>query len=267
MAEIPAIAKTNRNKEQGFVFRGIDDVYFAVNPVFAAHNVFMRAEVLEVKREERPSRSGGLLTIVQARVRYHFVTTDGSSLATESLGEAMDSGDKATSKAIAIAHKYAILQMFCIPTAEQKDPDFETPEPAAARSSAPPASAPASRLPGSAPRPSGPPPASRPAAAPAGQAALPGSGPAPAAAPSPIDPKLPISESTATDISDYATAIINDKTETEESLWLRIQNYVVSRFGTPPPAVLQDLTEAEGVEVLYRLKMIAAANTPAGGGK
>lgn len=270
MAEIPAIAKTNINKDQKFAFRGIDDVYFAVNPVFAAHNVFMRAEILEIKREERPSKSGGVLTFVQARVRYHLVTVDGSSLTTESMGEGMDSADKATAKAMAIAHKYAILQMFCIPTAEAKDPDFETPDPAAARSAAPPASAPA-RLPGSAPRPAGPPPASRPATAPApapapaaGQASLPGSRPAPAAAPA---PDVPISEATQTDISDLATALIADGKETEDSLWLRIQNFVVSQFNAAPPQALPDLSEREGVAVVYRLKMLSAAALPQGGAK
>ena len=41
----------------------------------------------------------------------------------------MDSGDKATNKAMAIAMKYALFQVFCIPTEEMKDPDAETPEP------------------------------------------------------------------------------------------------------------------------------------------
>lgn len=37
----------------------------------------------------------------------------------------MDSGDKATNKAMAIAFKYACFQIFCIPTEEMKDPDAE----------------------------------------------------------------------------------------------------------------------------------------------
>ena len=45
------------------------------------------------------------------------------------VGEGMDSGDKATNKAMAIAFKYACFQVFCIPTEEMKDPDEETPDP------------------------------------------------------------------------------------------------------------------------------------------
>ena len=44
------------------------------------------------------------------------------------IGEGMDSGDKATNKAMAIAFKYACFQVFCIPTEEMNDPDSESPE-------------------------------------------------------------------------------------------------------------------------------------------
>ena len=37
----------------------------------------------------------------------------------------MDSGDKATNKAMSIAFKYACFQTFCIPTEEMVDPDAE----------------------------------------------------------------------------------------------------------------------------------------------
>ena len=59
MAELPSIYKGRKNSAQNYSFRGIDDVYNAVNPVMAKHGVFMRAEMLgEPKREERPSKSG-----------------------------------------------------------------------------------------------------------------------------------------------------------------------------------------------------------------
>ena len=41
----------------------------------------------------------------------------------------MDSGDKATNKAMSVAFKYACFQVFCIPTEEMRDPDAETPPP------------------------------------------------------------------------------------------------------------------------------------------
>ncbi len=41
----------------------------------------------------------------------------------------MDSGDKASNKALSIAMKYALLQVFCIPTEDAKDPDADSPKP------------------------------------------------------------------------------------------------------------------------------------------
>ena len=130
MAEIPSIYKDRKNDAQHYNFRGIDDVYNAVNPILAKHHVFMRADVLDVKREERPSKSGGIMAFVQVKVRYSFVAADGSFVSTDSLGEGMDSGDKATAKAMSIAQKYSIIQMFCIPTADPKDIENDNPEPA-----------------------------------------------------------------------------------------------------------------------------------------
>jgi hypothetical protein len=58
-------------------------------------------------------------------MRYLFVTTDGSSLEAVVYGEAMDSGDKATNKAMSAAHKYALLQTFLIPTEDVEDSDAD----------------------------------------------------------------------------------------------------------------------------------------------
>ena len=46
-------------------------------------------------------------------------------------GEAMDSGDKATNKAMSAAYKYAAMQAFCIPTEGDNDADATTHEVAA----------------------------------------------------------------------------------------------------------------------------------------
>jgi len=56
---------------------------------------------------------------------------DGSTLVTNYIGESMDSGDKATNKAMSTAYKYFCFQTFCIPTDEPKDSENDTPEIAA----------------------------------------------------------------------------------------------------------------------------------------
>lgn len=129
MEEVPAIGKEQVNKQQGFKFRGIDDVMNALQPLLAKNKVFIVPEILEQTREERQTTKGGNLIYSICKIKYKFYAEDGSSIEAITIGEGMDSGDKATNKAMAIAMKYALFQVFCIPTEEMKDPDSETPEP------------------------------------------------------------------------------------------------------------------------------------------
>ena len=127
MAEIGAIAKSQRNKQQGFMYRGVDDVTNALQPLLHKHGVFIVPEVLEHKREDRLSGKGNALIYSVCTIKYTFYALDGSSISAVVVGEGMDSGDKASNKAMAIAFKYACFQVFCIPTEEMVDPDAETP--------------------------------------------------------------------------------------------------------------------------------------------
>ena len=126
--EIGAIGKNKRNEQQKFMFRGIDDVYNALQPLLAKHGVFTVPQVQEDRTEERQSKAGGNLIYRVLKMRYDFYADDGSSVWCTVIGEGMDSGDKAANKAMAIAHKYALLQTFCIPTEDMKDPDSESHE-------------------------------------------------------------------------------------------------------------------------------------------
>lgn len=128
MEEIGAVGKDAVNTQQGFKYRGIDAVMNAINPALVKNHVFIVPEVLEQKREERTKRSGGALIYSVCKIKYTFYAEDGSSIVAVTVGEGMDSGDKATNKAMAIAFKYACFQVFCIPTEEMKDPDEETPD-------------------------------------------------------------------------------------------------------------------------------------------
>lgn len=127
MGEIGAIGKNKRNEQQKFMYRGIDDVMNTLNPLFAKHQVFVVPEVLDKSREERTTRNGGNLIYTTLTVRYTFYAADGSFITAQVVGEGMDSADKSTNKAMAVAMKYAMFQVFCIPTEEMVDPDSETP--------------------------------------------------------------------------------------------------------------------------------------------
>lgn len=126
MKDITHVAKAKRNQQQGFVFRGIDDVMNALHGPLQRAGVFITSQILDEKRSERTTKGGGTLFYTILRVEYRFNALDGSCVSTVVIGEAMDSGDKSTSKALSIAFKYAMMQVFSIPTEEQDDPDAET---------------------------------------------------------------------------------------------------------------------------------------------
>lgn len=129
MEEIGAVGKDAVNKQQGFKYRSIDAVMNAINPALIKNHVFIVPEVLEQQRQERTTNKGSVLIYSICRIKYTFFAEDGSCIEAVTVGEGMDSGDKATNKAMAIAFKYACFQVFCIPTEEMKDPDEETQDP------------------------------------------------------------------------------------------------------------------------------------------
>jgi len=175
MADARAIGKDSVNRQQGFSFRGIDAVMNHLHPVFAKHRVTLSTDVLSDLSEHRQSKSGGDLIYRILKLRVTYTADDGSSLGTVVMAEGMDSGDKASNKAMAIGLKIALTQTLLLPY-DEVDPDADTPPPsrktapAATSATPPPAATPAT------PAPTAP-------AAPAKPAAPPATPPAPTAPP------------------------------------------------------------------------------------
>lgn len=134
MRKIGAVGKNSKNEQQKFMYRGIDAVMNALSPVMSELGLFIVPEVLEQTREERTSikkdfntgneRTSTLLYSI-LKIKYTMYAPDGSSVSCVVIGEGMDSGDKASNKAMSVGFKYAAFQMFCIPTEEMVDPDSE----------------------------------------------------------------------------------------------------------------------------------------------
>lgn len=123
------IAKGRKNSQQNYSFRGIDDIYNALAPELAKNKLCVLPRVLERSCEERATKSGGTLFYVNVRVAFDCVSAeDGSKHEIVTMGEAMDSGDKATNKAMSAAYKYAALMAFCIPTEGDNDTENLTHE-------------------------------------------------------------------------------------------------------------------------------------------
>lgn len=124
--DIGVVSKDKVNKQQGFKYRSVDDVYSVLNPALAKNKVFILPEIMEEHREIGTSKSGGRVVSVILKMKYTVYAEDGSHIETILKGEAMDTGDKAINKAMAIAYKYLCFQLFCIPVEDMADPDAET---------------------------------------------------------------------------------------------------------------------------------------------
>jgi hypothetical protein len=123
------IAKQRTNEAQRYQFRGIDDVYNAMAPILAEHKLCILPRVTDRQVVERVNKSGTALFYVTVSMEFALVSgEDGSSHVISTIGEAMDSGDKATNKAMSAAYKYALMQAFCIPTEGDNDSENQTHE-------------------------------------------------------------------------------------------------------------------------------------------
>ena len=123
------IGKSGRNTQQGYNFRGIDQVYEALVNALVEHNLLILPRAVSRVETSRPTKSGSLMFNVVLEVEFDVVSTEDASTHTvRAFGEAQDSADKATNKASSAAYKYAVIQAFCIPVKGQPDADEETPE-------------------------------------------------------------------------------------------------------------------------------------------
>lgn len=121
--DIGGVGKNDRNAAQGFNFRGIDAVINAVAGPFMKHGIMSYpSHVISVKRGIGTTNGGKTMNTVDVIVQYAF--TDGEdTLYFEAPGEAFDSGDKATPKAMSVAYRTALLQALNLPT-DDPDPDI-----------------------------------------------------------------------------------------------------------------------------------------------
>jgi hypothetical protein len=133
------IGKDRKNEAQGFKFRGIDDVLNIIAPIYAEHGLVVIPRFtnrMQVERRKTVEKGGKTYEQV-----LYFTTLDGtfsmfhkddpSGLieAGPFPGEAMDSADKSTNKAMSAAYKYFALMTFAIPVVGTPDSDADESQP------------------------------------------------------------------------------------------------------------------------------------------
>ena len=125
MESVKGLAKRDRNAQGGFNFRGIDAVVNAVGPGLRKARVVVVPDVREYQYGEiLVGKNRTPMGHARVVVAYTFYAADGSSVACSAAGEAFDSGDKATAKAMSVAFRTALLQALALPT-DEPDPDVQ----------------------------------------------------------------------------------------------------------------------------------------------
>lgn len=121
------ISKDKVNQQQGFKYRGVDDVMNELSVLLPKHGLLILPRVTKREFVERVSAKGNPLFYTTLEIEYDFISTEDGSKHTVGpmIGEAMDSADKSANKSMAIAYKYVCFQAFCIPTEATTDPDAE----------------------------------------------------------------------------------------------------------------------------------------------
>ena len=121
------IGKNRENTFQNFKFRGIDDLYNAASALLAEHQLCVMPSYSERVQIERVNDKNKPLFWTSVRGAFAFVSAvDGSSHTVVTYGEAFDSADKSTNKAMSAAMKYALMETFTIPTEGDNDADATT---------------------------------------------------------------------------------------------------------------------------------------------
>jgi len=111
---LPGIPKGSLNEKQGFKYRSIDAVLIVVHRLFALAGVFVL-----------PARQQATY-VTRITVDWQIYGAKGDWITGQTLGEAADTFDKATSKAQTAAFKYLLWPSLSV--ADNDDNDGQTPE-------------------------------------------------------------------------------------------------------------------------------------------
>jgi len=100
-------------------YRGIESAMNEMSGVLIRNKISIAAEyedLLVTDRVRGDPKDGKFTRLVTLRGSFRFIAEDGSFVIFRAYGEAMDTGDKAITKAQSVAFRTALFQQFCVPT-------------------------------------------------------------------------------------------------------------------------------------------------------
>lgn len=123
MNDVGPVSKGGYNKHQNYSFRGIEQFYAAVHPALVKHGVFCVPQLIETINETHEKEDFKKTFRVLLKINHKFYAEDGSFVEVITMGEGVDTSDKAANKAMTAAMKYAFIELFSIPTEDIAEAD------------------------------------------------------------------------------------------------------------------------------------------------
>jgi hypothetical protein len=129
------IAKLGKADAGGarYNFRGVDQAMNEMSPILVNNGITVTPRYSELSIQERAKDGGKFTRFVTVKGSFTFSAHDGSSVVAEAYGEAMDSGDKATTKAQSVSFRTVLFQQFVVPIMAMDTEIEESDEEIAAR--------------------------------------------------------------------------------------------------------------------------------------
>ncbi|NUH35314.1 ERF family protein [Streptomyces samsunensis] len=124
--EIRAIAKGELYNQSGtrFNFRGVDTVVNVFGPVTLKHGINIMPSKVEASYGEKTTKNGAKMRECSVLVTWTIMGPKGDTLTLQTMGEALDTADKSTTKAQSVALRTLLLSFGLTPT-HDTDPDAD----------------------------------------------------------------------------------------------------------------------------------------------
>jgi hypothetical protein len=129
MRDVRAIAKSSQfiSNQARYNFRGVEDVDAAISNAVRRHGVMILPIDLRTEYARFTTKNNTAMKECTLQATFRIIGPKGDDLIVVSAGEAADTGDKSTTKALSIARRNAVIAALTVPTGapEPEAADFE----------------------------------------------------------------------------------------------------------------------------------------------
>lgn len=139
MAAVGYVRGTGRNTQQNYTYTSDEDLLRAIQPAMVEAGLALIPVAVTAETDVAyQTKSGGAMWRRAGTVAYNLVHTSGAIMPVTVYAEGADTADKAAAKMMTSAYKYALRQVFAVPTGDNAEADHKIGQEALAASAPPP---------------------------------------------------------------------------------------------------------------------------------